>query len=838
MRCLYCGKELALLKRLRGGGDFCSDAHKQSYQEEYNRLALSRLLQAQKKGQTSSSPAQNAPPPPNASVALEEPAPDDAVTARGAAAEVEPVEVEPIEVEDDAANRATEVSVLEDAQTETLAEALPEEAVYSAAAEEFAAQAEVDDETAQSAEPEPTEAAGFLFESPALAEGPEETPYLEPWLELSPGPAMSEWQIQNGAFSLSAADLLSLDLRPNVSTLEHASGTADLAPQAFASAAPDPPSWAAKPKKIAYADRLPTGGVIALDIEPSLVPSNAEQRLVQGIRFESTVQFDDSELLELAPTAIEFPAEDAGVVMQARNHNNGGGVDLAPLDAAASGAETNEAAPDEAAPTGGDGPRASLKALSRLHQELVEQETALAPETLAEPPAEPGNVPVEVVDRASPVPEAIAETPVAGPEIVELTAEEPKPKLATDLFEISVKTFPPAKPVLVGGNAFPSNAGPLLPHLKFLPLRPKVALAPDYVPLSQVSAVSEATPAVPAAPVAPAAPAAQVRTPTPSKPPVAGKPAARLTQPKPPSQAAKPVQPAVKAPEPRAPVAPKPAAPKANATMPVAKPVAAEAAPTPEASAPRPNAAPAAPAEKPKPKLDQASKDNVPNFNIAQPASPSGFGSLKVKLGIAIVLLIVACVYFLGWGGGKPNKPTPSNASASDGSGPSIIMGEGGWVEDWAGDPSGMHAGRQITIYRPSLKLSDYRLEFEGSIDTKSVGWVFRAADPDNYYAMKLMTVANGLSPKVALFKYLVANGRQTQVGRVPIDLTVQQDTVFDVRVDVRGPQFTTYLQGQQVDSWTDDQLKTGGAGFLNERDERGKVKSVSIRYLSGAAGK
>ena len=47
MRCLYCGKELALLKRLTGGGEFCSDAHKQSYQEEYNRLALSRLLQAQ-----------------------------------------------------------------------------------------------------------------------------------------------------------------------------------------------------------------------------------------------------------------------------------------------------------------------------------------------------------------------------------------------------------------------------------------------------------------------------------------------------------------------------------------------------------------------------------------------------------------------------------------------------------------------------------------------------------------------------------------------------------------------------------------------------------------------
>jgi hypothetical protein len=66
----------------------------------------------------------------------------------------------------------------------------------------------------------------------------------------------------------------------------------------------------------------------------------------------------------------------------------------------------------------------------------------------------------------------------------------------------------------------------------------------------------------------------------------------------------------------------------------------------------------------------------------------------------------------------------------------------------------------------------------------------------------------------------------------------VRQDTVFDVRVDVHGARFTTYLQGQQVDSWTDDQLKTGGAGFLNEREERGTVKSVSIRPLSGVSTK
>src|SRR4029077_11135013 len=171
---------------------------------------------------------------------------------------------------------------------------------------------------------------------------------------------------------------------------------------------------------------------------------------------------------------------------------------------------------------------------------------------------------------------------------------------------------------------------------------------------------------------------------------------------------------------------------------------------------------------------------------------------------------------------------------SSDGAGPSVILGEGGWEAGWGGDWTGPRAARGITIYRPSLELFDSRMEFQGDIETKSMGWVFRAADPDNYYAMKITTVSTGLAPKVALFKYIVVKGHPTPVGRVPIDGEVRNDTVFKVRVDVLGPKFSTFVQGQPVDVWTDDQLKSGGVGFLNERGERGRIKSVSIRYLSG----
>ena len=48
MKCLYCGGPLplALLKKLTGAGEFCSENCRQGYQSEFNRLAVGRLQQA------------------------------------------------------------------------------------------------------------------------------------------------------------------------------------------------------------------------------------------------------------------------------------------------------------------------------------------------------------------------------------------------------------------------------------------------------------------------------------------------------------------------------------------------------------------------------------------------------------------------------------------------------------------------------------------------------------------------------------------------------------------------------------------------------------------------
>lgn len=798
MRCLYCGKELALLKRLTGGGDFCSEVHKQSYQEEYNRLALSRLLQAQKKKQQQSS--ENAAPPAlETTVAVQE------------------------RISNDSSNQTEEAPAVALVPAASGSHAEPVPPIEADQAKESPAKSE---DSAQSvgAEPEPSQEAGFLIERPPIAAPPEPSTHVESWLEASGNPALSTLQFDTLQFdkkdecTLSSAGLLSLKMEPKGPSVPLDSSSNDVAPQAFASAPADPrPSSWANLASGANINQLPLTSAISIGIEAVSTAPDLDRSLVEAMAFESTAVFEEPDLLELFRTPIDFPAEDSDVEV------------LGSLSTIVAGSHVTTAGENGT-------PRTSLEALSRLHQELAEEEDKRIEEPVAgvtAPTASGGAAAVRSVVAEVIKPAEIRQMGEAEP--AKSAVQEPKPgepKYAHELLEIPIKTFAPPKPAAAGGDPLPSETAALLPQMKSLPLRPKMALATGYVPPANGSTSSPAKPAT-----------------TDAKKPMSASPANKT------SGAAKPAAGAIaKIAESRATASQKtPAAKivvvKAETTAPASQAVTpqqtkmAEASPVHVTTAVTRKPAPAE-AEKEEAKLaprvvEETSKKNedVPNFSVAQLGNVSWLSSLKLKLVIAILIVVIACAYFLGWGGGKSGKRAASSAAVSaDGAGPSIILGEGGWVENWAGDPVGMRAGREITIYQPSLKLSDYRLAFQGSIDTKSIGWVFRALDPENYYAMKLMNVSSGLTPKVALFKYLVFHGRQTQVGRVPINLPIQPDMVFDIRVDVQGPRFTTYIQGQQVDSWTDDQLKVGGAGFLNEREERGKVNSVSIRYLNGGA--
>ena len=199
MRCLYCGKQLALLKRLTGGGEFCSDAHKQSYQEEYNRLALSRLLQAQSKpGEIKiSAPRAHAPTP---AEGLGQPLPPGAARRRALPAS------EPAPEPARAAVRTGRViyaPAVEETVQQVVEEAPPVE-IAETPESTFA------DVRTESAEETPPEVTVFSMEIPAACAIDDEAPYVEPWLEVAPPPAAPAWQASGQFFGLPIGSLVSI----------------------------------------------------------------------------------------------------------------------------------------------------------------------------------------------------------------------------------------------------------------------------------------------------------------------------------------------------------------------------------------------------------------------------------------------------------------------------------------------------------------------------------------------------------------------------------------------------------------------------------------------------
>ena len=100
------------------------------------------------------------------------------------------------------------------------------------------------------------------------------------------------------------------------------------------------------------------------------------------------------------------------------------------------------------------------------------------------------------------------------------------------------------------------------------------------------------------------------------------------------------------------------------------------------------------------------------------------------------------------------------------------------------------------------MKFTDYRMEFFGQIETKSIGWTVRATDAMNYHAMKLTVVEAGIRPFVALVHYNVVGGKSVQRSQTPLNIMVHNNRPMQFAVDVRGNRFVTSIDGEEVDSY------------------------------------
>jgi hypothetical protein len=156
-------------------------------------------------------------------------------------------------------------------------------------------------------------------------------------------------------------------------------------------------------------------------------------------------------------------------------------------------------------------------------------------------------------------------------------------------------------------------------------------------------------------------------------------------------------------------------------------------------------------------------------------------------------------------------------------------VGPAGWAKDWSYDQAGFVRPGKLGFLEESMSLVDYRLEFMGQIERKSLGWTFRAQDEQNYYVAKLTVARSGPLPLVDLIHYLVTDGKEGPKSKVTLPFPVRNDTLYQVEMNIRGDQFRATVNGHVVDSWSDNRLQAGGVGFLNGRGEASRVRWIRV---------
>ena len=142
----------------------------------------------------------------------------------------------------------------------------------------------------------------------------------------------------------------------------------------------------------------------------------------------------------------------------------------------------------------------------------------------------------------------------------------------------------------------------------------------------------------------------------------------------------------------------------------------------------------------------------------------------------------------------------------------------------WSRHPDGFVNTGALALFRPSIKFTDYRMEFFGQIEAKSIGWTVRATDTRNYHAMKVTVVEAGIRPFVALVQYNVVDGKSGRRTQTPLNVMVHNNKPMQFAVDVRGNRFVTSIDGEEVDSFIDNTLVAGGVGFFSEAGEHARL--------------
>ncbi|HEV8147557.1 MAG TPA: hypothetical protein VGP79_14300 [Bryobacteraceae bacterium] len=773
MRCLYCGKELALLKRWTGGGEFCSDAHRQRYQEEYNDLALKRLLQSQpaeapadlksrarSKGDADLSEVRSKVKPevkPEPSIHTQ-PEPRPAPTP-------EPVR-EPVYAAHPQRENAPKRPAVAVADPPKVGIAEP--AVEKPVVKEVVA---------------PAPLGGLIREVPALSavEATDVARADLEWIHTAAPefPLRASGQVNFSDLQLCVCEPLTFELSGRFRDYESAPRDRRLEIREFV-----------RPVPIV---EVKLGGAEETVLEMPMQP--LEIVISPHVPVESAVLWQDR-AREFAP-----PEVDLG--------------ELARLVFGTTGLEDNHEVEGSAA-------EAIAPAVAPVDASV---ETALQPEAVAAPePVAPVEVVAEPEKASAAEPEAEhAAEPVSSamhqaiPELVHRSVPLTLHGLAAGRGK-SVQIF--TSPLASGINV-------QLPRSTALPLRPLMVLGPRLT-----STQVQTTPAVPppadpkpeskpdlkadlkkAAPPARQDPRANGKK---------SKPGVRvITQPELPPSEPTPAKSEPPKAEPR-PEGLKTETKRAEPVQPaVAKP---DSFKKPEISQIAAKSLPPAPTSA-LPVASLTSPDlGLPSLGLASSQSPWSRLSSRARIGVAaaVALLLAGIVMIMAKGGGSPARAEGPRVVEA---GPALPITESGWITNWAAGEPGVRKTRDMSVLRASLNLTDYRVDLQGQIESKGMGWIVRAMNAKNFCVLRLEIIKPGLEPVVNFVRFATVGGEEESRLSLRLPFPVRIDTMYKIRTEVVGSTITTWIQDQKIDTWTNEHVKTGGAGLYYERGERASLK-------------
>ena len=156
----------------------------------------------------------------------------------------------------------------------------------------------------------------------------------------------------------------------------------------------------------------------------------------------------------------------------------------------------------------------------------------------------------------------------------------------------------------------------------------------------------------------------------------------------------------------------------------------------------------------------------------------------------------------------------------------------------WSYDRNGFVNPGTLSLYTPSMRLTDYDVDALFQIENKGIGLAFRARGPRDYQAVRVLAEGSGKSPALAVERFSVVGGRASRPVRVRYPGRFQADTMYHVHLQVRGDSFALYLQGQLVDGWSDAESRSGGAGFFCGRGEHARVAWIRVSENTDSIGR